>query len=425
MMMTPNSLLVHYGELALKGRNRDEFEMALRENLKQRLQAEGLRWPVRRHHGQIFIDINEPGSQPLDQIQQILADMAGVATVALAYWRGAGAGHLADLAWLEEAIVTLATAEHVSGGFAVRVQRADKRFPIPSDALERRLGALILARTPWTQVNLKQPARIFHVDIHPAGIGLYTHKLQGIGGLPVFTGGHALALLSGGIDSPVAAFLMAKRGCRVDFLHLTASHVQLHQLVDNPVVELVRMLSRYTLRSRLYLAPNTHFDLALSGQHTGYEVILLRRFIQRLGAVLAARWGAAALVSGDSLGQVASQTLENLIAAEQAAELPVLRPLIGYDKQEIITVARRIGTYAISIQPYKDCCALLNRNPRTRSNHLFLAQMEQQLLPDYAQLLETTLAEGRQLDFAYGRLVDAQSATTHPAALDLLPAASK
>lgn len=423
-MMTPNCLLVHYGELALKGRNRDEFEMALRENLKQRLQAEGLRWPVRRHHGQIFIDISEPGSLPLDQIQQMLADMPGVATVALAYWHGAGAGHQADLAWLEEAIVALATAEHDNGGFSVRVQRADKRFPIPSDALERQLGALILARTPWTQVNLRQPTRTFHVDIHPAGIGLYTHKQHGIGGLPVFTGGHVLALLSGGIDSPVAAFLMAKRGCRVDFLHLTASHAQLQQLSDSPVVELVRTLSRYTLRSRLYLAPNTHFDLALSGQQTGYEVILLRRFIMRLGAQLAARWGAAALVSGDSLGQVASQTLENLIATEQAAELSVLRPLIGYDKQEIITLARRIGTYPISIQPYKDCCALLNRNPRTRSTHPYLTQMEQQLLPDYAQLLETTLAEGRQLDFAYGRLMDIHS-TTHTADFEQLPGASR
>ncbi len=421
MTMIPNCLLVHYGELALKGRNRDEFEMALRENLKQRLLAEGLRWPVRRHHGQIFIDASEAGAVPLERIQQMMADTPGVATVALAHWHGAGAGHQADLAWLESAIVALATAEYTAGGFAVRAQRSDKRFPIPSDALARQLGALILARTPWTQVNLSQPARTFHVDIHPAGIGLYTRKLQGVGGLPVFTDGHVLALLSGGIDSPVAAFLMAKRGCRVDFLHLTASHAQLHQLVDNPVVELVRELSRYTLRSRLYLAPNTHFDLALGNAQTGYEVILLRRFIMRLGARLAARWGAAALVSGDSLGQVASQTLENLIATEQAAELPLLRPLIGYDKQEIITVARRIGTYPISIQPYKDCCALLNRNPRTRSTHAYLEHLERQLLPDPEQLLEATLADGRQLDFACGRLIDSASAgeTAQP------PAASR
>ena len=204
------------------------------------------------------------------------------------------------------------------------------------------------------------------------------------------TGGRVLALLSGGIDSPVAAFELAKRGCKVDFFHLSATFAQ--QRDDGtPVTRLARSLSRFTLQSRLFTAPATHLDLALTGPSTGFEAILFRRFLVRAGARVARRIGARALVTGDSLGQVASQTLENLVSVHRATEVPILQPLIGANKQQTIDTARRIGTYEISIEPYKDCCALLAESPRTSSEPEQLEQLEGDLLPSYDSLIDKTL----------------------------------
>ena len=261
-----------------------------------------------------------------------------------------------------------------------------------SNEMERWLGQAVRDQTSWDRVDLKNPDRLFAMDVYADGMYFRVGKIPGVGGLPVGTGGRVLALLSGGIDSPVAAFELAKRGCHVDFFHLSATYAQ--QRDDaTPVVRLAKSLSRYTLRSRLFTAPATHLDLALTGPSTGYEAILFRRFLVRAGAVLARRLGARALVTGDSLGQVASQTLENLTSVYQATEMPIFNPLIGANKQRTIDTARRIGTYAISIEPYKDCCALLAQRPRTRSDPDELLALEQKLLPGYDKLMETTLSD--------------------------------
>jgi len=171
------------------------------------------------------------------------------------------------------------------------------------------------------------------------------------------------------------------------------------------VLKLAAEISRFSLRSRLYTAPYTYFDLATGGGQTGYELVLFRRFLMRMAERLARRLGAAGLITGDSLGQVASQTIENLATASRPVTLPLLRPLIGFNKQEIIEQARRIGTYEISILPYKDCCALIGRHPRTRSRPEQVERLEAEKLPDYEKLMDDTFADMTRYDFECGQLV--------------------
>lgn len=411
MTIPINKILIRYGEISLKGKNRGEFEILLRKNIKRRLYAEALRWRVRRAHGRILVEVPEPiSAADIESACQAIQQVAGVTSCAPCRWlptdRIYRHGNEPDHRLIRETVLAMAREDHVpNGSFAVRVKRADKRFPLGSQELERNLGAAVLEQSDWSHVDLRQPDCLFVVEIFSDGIYFHGRARPGIGGLPVHGSGHVLTLLSGGIDSPVAGFLMAKRGCRMDFLHLTASHVQQRQADDSPVVELARRLSRFTLNSRLYLAPYTHFDMALSGRQTGYELVLFRRFMARLGERLGADLGAQALVTGDSLGQVASQTLENMVVNSQAASMPILRPLIGYDKQEIIALARRIDTYDTSIQPYKDCCALLSRHPKTRARQQVVTDLEAQLLPDMEALLNATLADTCLLRFDCGHRV--------------------
>ncbi|MDQ2696597.1 MAG: tRNA 4-thiouridine(8) synthase ThiI [Pseudomonadota bacterium] len=406
MPIPPDRILIRYGEIALKGRSRPQFENTLMDNLRRRLDGAGVACPVRRVHVRVYVDL--AGHQGVDPglLLDAVGEVAGVAAYAPALFLPAARGAPPEAGdALTDAVLRLARDCHVPGRrFAVRVNRADKRFPVLSHHLERSLGSAIIASSPWREVNLKSPEQVFRVDIHPEGVYLYAARHKGVGGLPVGSEGHVLCLLSGGIDSPTAAWLMAKRGCRVDFLHMTAAAVGQPDAAG-VVAQLVRRLSRYTLRSRLYLVPALHFDLALMGRETGYDLLLFRRFLARTGQILARRIGARALVSGDSLGQVASQTLDNLITASRAVADPILRPLLAYDKQDIVALARRIGTYEISIQPYKDCCALLSGNPVVTSVPEQVAAIEAQVVADPQALVEATLADARCLTFACGERV--------------------
>ena len=196
------------------------------------------------------------------------------------------------------------------------------------------------------------------------------------------------------------------RFSQVDFFHLSASHMPRQEIVNSVIGRLAAQLSRYTQRSRLHVAPYTYFDLAMAGSNSGYELVLFRRFMMRTAEQLAHRLRALALVNGDSLGQVASQTLENLVSSSCVVGMPVFRPLIGSNKEEIIDLARRLGSYDIAIEPYKDCCALIARHPKTRSSHDRLVQLEAEQLPDYDKLIDRTLADIVRLEYRFGELQD-------------------
>jgi thiamine biosynthesis protein ThiI len=415
--MHTDRILIHYAEVALKGRNRRDFELALKRNIKHRLRGAGLAWEVHRGRSRITVRVPADAGEAVDRAIELLREVAGIASIAPAV-------HIPgevlrreprnpDLQCLEDTVVAMARRSwRPNATFALRVNRGDKGFPMKSDALARHLGAAVIRETDWGSVNLNRPDQSFHVDIYPEGAYVYAQRHKGMGGLPVHSGGHVLSLLSGGIDSPVASWMMAKRGCRVDFLHMTATHLAANHAQENLVARIARSLSRYTLRSRLYLVPYTHFDMALIGhEQSGHEMILFRRFMARIGQRLAAERGAKALVAGDSLGQVASQTLENMVSVSQACDLPILRPLIGLDKQEIVDRARRIGTFELSTEPYKDCCALLSRNPRTKSRHRNLEAMERRVIPDYEALVDATLAEMVVLDFDAGEVIERDAET--------------
>jgi len=411
----PARIVLHCPEITLKGRNQGEFQQRLRDNVVHRLRGAGLPWRVRPARGRLYVDIPSDAGDAVTAALAALAEVPGVDTLAAARWlRPSLTGQHGDAPdWdLVEAAVVAAAREayRPDATFAVRVNRVDKRLATTSQTLERRLGDAVRRDTDWERVRLKHPDRTFHVDVYPDGMYCYADKRPGPGGLPVGASGRVLALLSGGIDSPVAAYLAAKRGCAVDFLHLSASAAPGPDAAGSVVARLAARVSRYSLRSRLWLAPYVHFDLALPGDRTGYELVLFRRFMARVAERLARRIGAQALVTGDSLGQVASQTLENLVSGSRSVSLPLLRPLLGFNKQEIIELSRRIGTYETSIEPYKDCCALLSRKPRTRSRHEDLEALERELLPDYEGLLDRTLADAARLELDSGRVAAAAGA---------------
>lgn len=406
-------IVLHCPDITLKGRNQDDFQRALVRNVRHVLRHAGLDWGVGSARGRVYVESGVAAATELEAAMTALSRVAGVSSLGAAQWLRPET--LADdtaFNWplLEDVVVGIAGAGYrPDASFAIRVNRVDKALPVHSRELGVRLGDAVRARTPWQKVDLGRPDFSVHIDAYPDGLYVYPDKRRGIGGLPVGTGGRVLALLSGGIDSPVAAYMLAKRGCTVDALHMAASHLRDFDARASVVARLAAQVSRYSLRTRLYIVPYTYFDLALRGEPTGYELVLFRRFLMRSAEHLARHIDAGALITGDSLGQVASQTLENLAAASAPVTLPILRPLIGLNKQEIIELGRRIGSYEISIEPSKDCCALIARNPRTRSDDARLSRMEAQLLPDYPDLLRQTFAETLCLEFDCGELVAERS----------------
>ena len=406
----PRRILMHSPDITLKGKNQDEFQRQLVTNVKQRLCGIGLPWPVGSARGRIYVDITGRKDNDVEKALNALKDTAGVSSLAATDWLHPKVvlDESGQFRWeqVESAMVKIAnTKPAMKRSFKVHINRVDKRLPVGSQAMAERLGNAVRGGTDWNAVNLNHPDQVFYIDAYPDGLYLYADKIRGIGGLPVETGGRVLGLLSGGIDSPVAAYMMAKRGCHIDLLHITASHIQPADLECSVVARLAREVSRFSLHTRLYLVPYTYFDLALAGDHAGYELVLFRRFLMRVAEALAERIAAAVLVTGDSLGQVASQTMENLVSASQHISIPILRPLIGFNKQEIIELARRIGTYDISIEPYKDCCSLIGKKPRTKSTHEHLAAMEAAIFPDYERLMADTLNDMLCLQFDCGKLV--------------------
>ena len=402
-------IVAHCPELTLKGENRKAFQKALEDNIDNRLGVAGLRRGTGLSKGRLVLTGHDDGKAVAATVA-ILRQIPGVSFITVCRWL-----HINDClkrrdtpAWdrIAEPLVALARETYrPDASFAIKVNRTHKGFPASSGQAAASLGDALRTHTLWSQVNLSAPDQVFFLDIHPDGPYFYKEKIPGIGGLPFKTGGKVLALLSGGIDSPVAAFQLARRGCRVDFFHLSAGHLPPRRLPETPVARLARQLSRYTQRSRLFVAPYTYFDLALRGRQTGHELVLFRRFLLRMAERLAEKLYMGALVNGDSLGQVASQTLENIVSSARAVRIPVFRPLIGANKEEIIAAARALGTYDISIEPYKDCCALLAGGQRTRTRPAQLAGLEAKRLPDYEGLLQDSFRDMVCLEYKYGELL--------------------
>jgi len=350
-----NAIVVHYKELALKGGNRPWFIKTLVQNLKTALA--GLDVGVRSIMGRIEIEL---GDGDWDDARERIRRVFGIAN----YSHANRGPH--DFQQLAAAILT-DLGDRQAGSFRVRATRADKRLPFTSPQVEREVGGLIKAAKGW-RVDLDRPALTIHIEMLPDGAFYFFGKEPGAGGLPTGTGGRVACLLSGGIDSPVAAYRMMRRGCHVLFVHFH-SYPILSRASQEKVREIAALLTRYQQKSRLLLVPfgELQQQIVLSVP-PDIRVVMYRRLMMRIADRLARRWRARALVTGEVVGQVASQTLDNLTAIAQASGLEILRPLIGMDKDEIVAEAERIGTMPISIIPDQDCCTLFTpRHPATRA----------------------------------------------------------
>ena len=283
--------------------------------------------------------------------------------------------------------------------FRVSARRADKRFPLTSPQIEREVGGLIKAAKGW-RVSLDDPALTIHIEMLPDDAFYFFGKEPGAGGLPSGTGGRVACLLSGGIDSPVAAYRMMRRGCSVLLIHFH-SYPILSRASQEKVREIAALLTRYQLRSRLILVPFAALQQqVLLAVPADVRVVIYRRLMLRIAERLARQWRARALVTGEVVGQVASQTLENLTLIAEATDLEVLRPLIGMDKDEIVASAVQLGTFPISIIPDQDCCQLFTpRHPATRARREEIEQAERALPLD--ELVATAVAAVAVEDFRF------------------------
>jgi len=363
------SIVVHYSEIGTKGQNRVFFEKKLVQNIQKACRFSDV--PVRRLFGRIFIGPSE--NLDYANTSEKLREIPGIA------WFSEADRLATEMEALRQAVADLELPEG-DYRFRVEARRSKKDFPIESMDINREIGAQIQERTGW-QVDLTNPDYTLYIDVTHQGIFLYQAKERGIGGLPVGVSGKLICMLSGGIDSPVAAFKMFSRGCRIVYTHFHNYSRDAKQ-VREKVVRLVEILNRYQHRSRLYLVPFADFQQALvTVVPADCRMVAYRRVMFHIAGRILEREKALGFVTGDSVGQVASQTLENLQTIYEASGHPVFAPLIGEDKQSIMDLSKKIGTYETSIQPYDDCCTfLVDPHPKTKMR-LEEAQLYEDRIP--------------------------------------------
>jgi len=383
-------VLLKLGEIVLKGKNRQQFERLLHENIRRAVRDLGLRVQIWQREGVIVLRATEPGAAgsaeaAADLMAERMRNVMGLTRVCRAV----------RVAKDPEAAAAAAVALTAgrTGTFAVRARRRDKRFPVTSSQLAAAIGTRV-QQAHGLPVNLSHPDTTVFVEVDQSEVFVFTEGLPGQGGLPVNMSGRALVLMSGGIDSPVAAYRMMRRGLRCTFLHFSGMPLTGPESVYK-AYGLVRELDKFQGGSRLFVVAFGRAQQKLATSGAGrLQIMAQRRLMLKTGEALARRLRAAALVTGDSLGQVSSQTLANITALDDAVTLPILRPLIGLDKTEIMAEARRIATLHISELPDQDCCSLLTpRQVETRARIEDLRRIEARL---DAEDLAEELAEAAQ-----------------------------
>ena len=381
-------MLLKLGEIVLKGKNRQHFERLLHNNIRQAVRDLGIDLNIWQRDGVIVLTFaSAQGDQAAaHRVADRMLDVMGVVRVCRALRVAKDPQVAIDVA------VGLAAGR--SGSFAVRARRRDKRFPVTSAELAIAIGTRI-GRQFGNPVNLRQPDFTIYLEVDQAEVFIYTDGPAGQGGLPVGMSGRALVLMSGGIDSPVAAYRMMRRGLRCRFLHFSGMPLTGPESVYK-AYGLVRQLDRYQGGSRLFVVPFGRAQQRLAASGAGrLQVVAQRRLMLKTAEAMARRLRVTALVTGDSLGQVSSQTLTNITALDDAVLLPILRPLIGLDKTEIMAEARRISTLAVSELPDQDCCSLLlPRTTETRARIVDLRRIEGRM--DAAELAEELAETARE-----------------------------
>ena len=355
-------ILCYQGEMALKGLNRGSFEAVLSKSMRQRLRNLG-DYKVYKAQSTMYVEPNDAQAEEnfdeaFRRIQQVFG-LAGLARAAVCPKTFEDICNMAE-AYLGDTLRGIKT-------FKVEAKRADKSFPMKSPELCRELGAFLLSKHPHLRVKVKDPDLVVMVEVRDYGAYIHGPKQPGAGGLPVGSSGRALTMLSGGIDSPVAAWYMARRGLALHHIHF-ASPPYTSEAAKRKVQTLAQLISGYTGTCVLYVVPYTKpQEYIRDNAPPVLFTVLMRRSMMRIANRIAKDIDAKGLITGESLAQVASQTLQALACTDAAQNLPILRPLIGLDKTEIVEIARRIGTFETSILPFEDCCTIFTPpHPKTR-----------------------------------------------------------
>lgn len=378
-------ILVRYGEIYLKGQNRPFFEKMLMNNIKKALEPFG-KPKIYKAQGRIYIENLKVEGIVLDRLSKVFGAI-GI-NPAWKTDKDLEAIQAMVKAVMEDALEK-ATKENLT--FKVESRRADKTFPMNSMDLSRKMGGFILKNFPGLKVDVHNPDIKINLEIREHAYA-YHENIPGAGGMPVGTNGKTALLLSGGIDSPVAGWMIAKRGVRLTAVHYH-SFPYTSDKAKEKVIDLCRLLTEYCGPIRLHVVPFTEIQQELYEKcPDGLLTVLMRRFMMRIAERIAKKEGAQALVTGESIGQVASQTLEALASTDDVVSMPVFRPLVGLDKNEIVEISKKINTYETSILPYKDCCTVfVPRHPVTRPKLEKVRQAENMV--DVEVLIERALED--------------------------------
>ena len=384
--MKYKSFLIKYGEIGVKGKNRYMFEDALMKQIRIALKEVEGKFFVSKELGRIYVDTDGDYDyeDTIDRLSKVFG-IVGICPMVRIESK--------DYENLKKSVVEYVDEVYPDKNFTFKVdtRRADKSFPGTSESINADLGEVILNAFPEIRVNVRKPDVLIKVEIRTF-INIYSLEIAGPGGMPIGTNGKAMLLLSGGIDSPVAGYMIAKRGVRVEAVYFHAPPYT-SERAKRKVIELAEIVARYSGPINLHIINFTDIQLAIYENCPHEELtIIMRRYMMKIAERIAVENGDQALITGESIGQVASQTIQSLLTTDAAPTLPVFRPLIGFDKQEIVEISEKIGTYETSIQPYEDCCTIfVAKHPVTKPALEGIERSEKSLEGKIEELLEKAL----------------------------------
>ncbi len=385
--MVYQSFLIKYAEIGTKGKNRYLFEDALIKQIKNALKHVEGNFIEFKESGRIYVQAKS--EYDYDEVIEALQHVFGIAWICPMLQL-----EDKDFENLKKVAVDYIGQVYADKNFTFKVdtRRADKNYPIHSEQMNCDLGEVILESFPETRVNVHKPDVLLHVEIRNKYVNIYSLMIPGAGGMPVGTNGKAMLLLSGGIDSPVAGYMIAKRGVKIDAVYFHAPPYTSDR-AKQKVIDLAKLVSRYSGPIPLHIVNFTEIQLYIYDQCPHEELtIIMRRYMMRIAEEIAKKNDCLALITGESIGQVASQTVHSLASTNEVCTMPVFRPLIGFDKQEIIDISRKINTFETSIQPFEDCCTIfVAKHPVIKPNLNIIRKSELSLQEKIDEMVKTAI----------------------------------
>ena len=391
-----HSFLIKYGEIGIKGKNRYMFEDALVRQIRYALRGVDGNFLVHKCHGRVYVDCD--GEYDYEETVESLKRVFGIVGICPVV-----RVKVAELEQLKKDVVSYMEQMYPEKNFSFKVEarRANKRYPVNSMEINCALGEAVLDAFPDTKVDVHNPDVKLNVEIREE-VYIYSEIIPGPGGMPVGTNGSAMLLLSGGIDSPVAGYMIAKRGVEIEAVYFHAPPYTSERAKEK-VVDLARLVSKYAGPIRLHVVNFTDIQLYIYEKCPHEELtIIMRRYMMRIAEQFAKKDGCLGLVTGESIGQVASQTMQSLAATNAVCTLPVYRPLIGFDKREIVDISQKIDTYEVSIQPFEDCCTIfVAKHPVTKPNAERMENSERNLTEEIDELVRAAVETAEVIRVEY------------------------